>query len=121
MSALFTQCPGDTIQTGIGKVDPHRKFKCSTAARVQSAEDIFFEILHFQLNYHVQPVFPFKGLLRLFQETLGSFKECHVKKKINSVIKKEEGCSIKVSSIVSLLLNVFYNFIQRILTHTNTL
>ena len=38
MSALFTQCPGDTVQTGTGKVDPARKFKCTTAARV----DVFF-------------------------------------------------------------------------------
>ena len=34
MSALFSQCPGDTVQTGTGKVDPARKFKCTTAARV---------------------------------------------------------------------------------------
>ena len=33
MSALFTQCTGDTIQTGTGKVDQARKFKCTTAAR----------------------------------------------------------------------------------------
>ena len=33
MSALLTQSPGD-IQTGTGKVDPARKFKCTTAARV---------------------------------------------------------------------------------------
>ena len=33
MSALFTQCPGNTVQTGTGKVDPARKFKCTTAAR----------------------------------------------------------------------------------------
>jgi hypothetical protein len=33
VSALFTQCPGDTVQTGTGKVDPARKFKCTTAAR----------------------------------------------------------------------------------------
>ena len=25
-------CPGDTVQTGTGKVDPARKFKCTTAA-----------------------------------------------------------------------------------------
>ena len=25
MSASFTQCPGDTVQTGTGKVDPARK------------------------------------------------------------------------------------------------
>ena len=33
MSASFTQCPGDTVQTGTGKVDPARKFKCTAAAR----------------------------------------------------------------------------------------
>ena len=33
MSALFTQCPGDTVQIRTGKVDPARKFKCTTAAR----------------------------------------------------------------------------------------
>ena len=33
MSTLFTQCPSDTVQTKTGKVDPARKFKCTTAAR----------------------------------------------------------------------------------------
>ena len=33
MSALFTQCLDDTVQTGTGKVDPARKFKFPTAAR----------------------------------------------------------------------------------------
>jgi len=33
VSALFTQCKGDTVQTRTGKVDPARKFKCTTAAR----------------------------------------------------------------------------------------
>ena len=32
MSALFTQCPGDTIQTGTGKIDPARILKCTKAA-----------------------------------------------------------------------------------------
>ena len=36
MSALFIQCPGDTVQTETEKVDPARKFKCTTAARVMS-------------------------------------------------------------------------------------
>ena len=27
--ALLTQIPGDTVQTGTGKVDPARKFKCT--------------------------------------------------------------------------------------------
>ena len=35
MSALLTQSPGDTVQTGTGKVDPARKIKCTTAARAQ--------------------------------------------------------------------------------------
>ena len=31
--ALFNQCPGDTVQTGIGKDDRARKFKCTKAGR----------------------------------------------------------------------------------------
>ena len=39
--------PGDAVQTGTGKVDPARKFKCTTAARVplffiQSKNTIFY-------------------------------------------------------------------------------
>jgi len=30
---LLRVCPGDTVQTGTGKVVPARKFKCTTAAR----------------------------------------------------------------------------------------
>ena len=33
MSALLTQCPCFTVQTGTGKVDPARKLKCTTVAR----------------------------------------------------------------------------------------
>ena len=33
VSALFTRCPGDTVQTGTGKVDPDRKFKYTKSAR----------------------------------------------------------------------------------------
>ena len=33
MSALLTQCPCDTVQTGTGKVDPARKLKCDIRAR----------------------------------------------------------------------------------------
>ena len=47
MSALFTQCPGDTVQTGTGKVDPARKFKCTTAAR---ADVIFSRFSGFSLK-----------------------------------------------------------------------
>ena len=32
-SSYFKICTGDTIQTGTGKVDPARKFKCTTTAR----------------------------------------------------------------------------------------
>ena len=32
MSVLLTQSPGDTVQSGTGKVDPASKFKCTTAA-----------------------------------------------------------------------------------------
>ena len=32
MPALFTQCTGNTVQTGTGKVDPARIFKFTTAA-----------------------------------------------------------------------------------------
>ena len=40
VSALLTQCPGDKIQTGTGKVDPGRKFKFTTAARDQSIAEL---------------------------------------------------------------------------------
>ena len=36
MSALFTQCLGDAVQTGTGKGDPARKFKYTTAARAHA-------------------------------------------------------------------------------------
>ena len=34
VSAFLIQSPGDTVQTGTGKVDPVRKFKCTMASRV---------------------------------------------------------------------------------------
>ena len=34
LSVLFTRCLSDTVQTGTGKVDAARKFKCTTATRV---------------------------------------------------------------------------------------
>ena len=37
MSALFSLCPGDTVQTGTGKVDPARNFKCGRSTRVPSS------------------------------------------------------------------------------------
>jgi len=41
VSALFTQYPGDTVQSGTGKVDPARKFKCTTAVRALSVLEMF--------------------------------------------------------------------------------
>ena len=38
---MLTHCPGDTVQTGTGKVDPARKFKCTTAAHEYEHEDIY--------------------------------------------------------------------------------
>ena len=46
MSALITQCLGDTVQTGTRKVDPARKFKCTTAARETSTEPENLELVH---------------------------------------------------------------------------
>ena len=40
MSALFTQCPGHTVQTGAGNVDPAQKFKCTSAARFISRDTL---------------------------------------------------------------------------------
>ena len=56
MSALFTQCPGDTVQTGTGKVDPAWKIKCTTAARdsvdSQQLENYFFYFPSRKVNYY---------------------------------------------------------------------
>jgi len=41
---IFTQCPGDTVQTGKGKVDPARKFKCTTAARAQTMQSLYSKV-----------------------------------------------------------------------------
>jgi len=47
VSALFTQCPGNTVQTETGKVDQARKFKYTTAAR---------DMLDLDLNVN-EPIF----------------------------------------------------------------
>ena len=36
MSALLTQSPGDTVQTGTEKVDPAREFKCTATRELVS-------------------------------------------------------------------------------------
>jgi len=55
VSALFTQCPGDTVQTGTGKVDPARKFKYTMAARVRCVSLIGgvlnVNVFHFNLMF----------------------------------------------------------------------
>ena len=44
MSALLIQSPGDTVQTGTGKVDPARKFKCTTTTRDLVGEKLCVKI-----------------------------------------------------------------------------
>ena len=57
MSALLTQSPGDTVQTGTGKVDPARKFKCTTAARAADLRIYFilfrYPVMVFCMNQSV--------------------------------------------------------------------
>ena len=38
---LIYPCPGETAQTGTGKVDPAQKFKCTTAAREWVLSTVF--------------------------------------------------------------------------------
>jgi len=40
MSAVFTQYSDDAVKTGTGKVEPARKFKCTTAARDMPIPDL---------------------------------------------------------------------------------
>ena len=40
--SLFTLCPGNSVQTGTGKVDPAWKFKYTTAAR--GVNDVLSEL-----------------------------------------------------------------------------
>ena len=62
MSALLAQSPGDTVRTGTGKVDPARKFKCTTAARVMkpfhSPQSIIFTILKQRLSLFYLAFYP---------------------------------------------------------------
>ena len=51
MSALLTQSPGETVQTGTGKVDPDRKFKCTTAAAPCNIKiNVFLQVGHRELT-----------------------------------------------------------------------
>jgi len=49
-AVLFTQRLGDTVQTGTGKVDPARKFKCTTAARDTQTSIIILPITSVEIN-----------------------------------------------------------------------
>ena len=50
MSVLLTQCLCGTVQTETGKVDPARKFKCTTGPAVREVDIVFkrdiFRYLH---------------------------------------------------------------------------
>jgi len=52
VSALFTQCPGGTVQTGTKKVDPARKFKCTMAAREMFMQTVIFKSTRNLLEPH---------------------------------------------------------------------
>jgi len=62
VSALFTQGLVDTVQTVTGKVDPARKFKCTTAARglrayftsVSKKTDRFKKVVSFVMFFKKQ-------------------------------------------------------------------
>ena len=50
MPALLTKSLGDTVQTKTRKVDPARKFKCTTAALVPSLFLFFVLLLFVKMN-----------------------------------------------------------------------
>ena len=62
VSALLIQSLGDAAQTGTGKVDPARKFKCTTATRVMkpfhSPQSIIFTILKQRLSLFYLAFYP---------------------------------------------------------------
>ena len=76
MSALLTQCPGITVQTGTGKVDPARKFKCTTAVReiTKTREKVtkFFHVfeINIVLNMSLYKKIPFSFLFSKLGITL---------------------------------------------------
>ena len=48
---LLTYCPCGTVKAGTGKVDPARKFKCTTAAR-DIVMHIYSYMYHVKLSLH---------------------------------------------------------------------
>ena len=59
VSASFTQCLGDTVQSGTGKVDPARTFKCTTAVRGVLGNVLQLTGLKFvQLRHSLGPTLP---------------------------------------------------------------
>jgi len=66
VSALYTQCPGNTVQSGTGKVDPAQKYKCTTAARVYGKTLlIFFNVSKMCSSIYIAFNFR-KGRLNMF-------------------------------------------------------
>ena len=47
MSGRYTQCPGDTVKTETGKVDPASKFKWTTEARGQVIHDFAPKLINY--------------------------------------------------------------------------
>ena len=73
MSALYTQCPGNTVQTGTRKVDLARKFKCTTAAR--GTENLTGLGVHWIKKYNANlDITEEICLFKFFLKTLSLFK-----------------------------------------------
>ena len=54
---MCPQCPGDTVQTVTGKIDPARKFKCTMAAR----ELVLISVNFFNFVCSINPQAIFTG------------------------------------------------------------
>ena len=77
VSALITQSPGDTVQTGTGKADPARKLKCTTAARVRKISLIcrdFYNSISICKNCEDQSYSVNLGCLANEREPKGGFR-----------------------------------------------
>jgi len=66
VSASFTQCPGGTVQTGTGKVDPARKCKCTAAARDEQEKSS----LHFLQFY--------KSICPMYKKQIAEHFKSHI-------------------------------------------
>ena len=125
MFALFNQCPDNTVQTGIGKVDPARKFKCTTAARAETivhekivsfskqcpslgtltcrAKTSFFEIsfciIHFINFYSIQNEFQWEA-----KKVKKSFKENEIQVFLNMFLEIE--FYFRYSTVVFICIDI---------------